>query len=65
MNGVNMITIEELKAELDKVENENFYNRMIDRWSSENFDIENKTLNKIRQLERQLKALGAKIEEYH
>lgn len=65
MNGANMVTIEELKAELDKVENENFYNRMIDRWSSENFDIENKTLSKIRQLERQLKALGCEIEEYH
>lgn len=47
--------IKELKMELDKVESQNFYNKMVDRWTSENYEIDRRTSKRIAELEKEIK----------
>ena len=51
--------LKELKMELDKVESQNFYNKMTDRWNSENYRIDKETHERIVELENEI-ALYAK-----
>ena len=46
--------LKELKKELDKVEWQNFYNKMVDRWTSENYRIDRKTHERIIELEKEI-----------
>ena len=46
--------LKELKMELDKVESQNFYNKMIDRWNSENYRIDKETHERIVELENEI-----------
>lgn len=49
--------LKELKKELDEVENQNFYNKMVDRWTSENYKIDLETSKRIQELENEIKKL--------
>lgn len=46
--------LKELKMELDKVESQNFYNKMVDRWNSENYRIDRETHERIVELENEI-----------
>jgi len=49
--------LETLKKKLDEVETKNFMNKMIDRWTSENYDIDRETSKEIAELEKEIKEL--------
>ena len=40
--------------ELDKVESQNFYNKMVDRWNAENYRIDRETHERIVELENEI-----------
>ena len=46
--------LKELKMELDKVESQNFYNKMVDRWNAENYRIDRETHERIIELENEI-----------
>ena len=46
--------LKELKMELDKVESQNFYNKMVDRWNAENYRIDRETHERIVELENEI-----------
>ena len=46
--------LKELKMELDKVESQNFYNKMVDRWNTENYRIDRETHERIVELENEI-----------
>lgn len=46
--------LKELKMELDKVESQNFYNKMVDKWNSENYRIDRETHERIVELENEI-----------
>ena len=46
--------LKELKMELDKVESQNFYNKMVDRWNAENYRIDKETHERIVELENEI-----------
>lgn len=48
--------LEELKKELDRVEWQNYYNKMVDRWTSENYEIDRRTSKRIAELEKEIKS---------
>lgn len=46
--------LKELKMELDKVESQNFYNKMVDKWNAENYRIDRETHERIVEIENEI-----------
>lgn len=48
------MTREEIKKEIEKLEDRKFYNNMVDRWTARNYEIDRELTIQIRNLKEEL-----------
>lgn len=48
------MTKQEIKKEIERLEEKKFYNNMVDRWTAENYKRDTELTNQIRELKKLL-----------
>ena len=59
MNDISTLTLNEIRARINQLEERRFYLSMKDRWTNDDFDLDSYMLRELAQLRRRAQELGA------
>ena len=59
MNDISTLTLNEIRARINQLEDRRFYLSMKDRWTNDDFDLDSYMLRELAQLRRRAQELGA------